>query len=97
MRCLAGMSHFIEIHHLIKTDEQSTKASEPNKEAQELDLIIDIRISDDGTDAQCLFGVCLGRKLSTQPAKGIRFERFISSIVPSPILCNDFGKVISTD
>ena len=92
-----GMRHFIEIHHLIKADEQSAKPSELNKEAQELDLIIDIRIIDDGTDAQCLFSVRLRRKLSTQPAKGILFERFISGIVPPPILCNDFGKVISTD
>src|SRR5690606_30335044 len=92
-----GEGELVRVQQLIETYHQSAKAGQPNESREQLELIVDRRIVDDGSHTQCGAGICPGSELATQPADSIRLELLVALFEAFAISRDYISKVIAVD
>src|SRR5690606_13846156 len=92
-----GVGELVQVHQLIETYRQSATAGQPNESREQLELIVDRRIVDDGSHTQCGAGICPGSELATQPADSIRLELLVALFEAFAISRDYISKVIAVD
>ena len=90
-----GVGELVEVDQLVEADQQTAVAGQPHEAGDELELVVEVGVVDDGADAERLARVGPGRELAAQPAHGVGLELLVPLVVPAPVRGDDLGEVVA--
>ena len=92
-----GIGQFVEVDQFVEADHQTAKTCKSDESRQELELIVDGGIINDGSYTQGCSGISLSGELSTQPTDGVGLELLVAFFETSAIGGNHLRKIIPVD
>ena len=91
-----AVGELVEVDHLVQADQQPVEPGQPDEPRQQLELVVEVGVVDDGAHAEGGAGVGAGGELAAQPADRVGLQLLVAGVVALPVLGDDLGEVVAT-